>query len=84
MITNDSLTFMASDSPPGMNYEVGNHICLSLAGSDGDKLQKFWDGLSQGGQVTMKLEKQVWGDEFGMFTDKFGMGLMVNITGAQG
>jgi PhnB protein len=28
----------------------------------------------------MPLEKQVWGDEFGMFTDKFGMTWMVNIT----
>ena len=80
MIKNDSLTFMASDSPPGMDYKVGNHISLSLAGTDAEMLRKFWDGLSQGGQVTMPMEKQVWGDEFGMFTDKFGMSWMVNIT----
>ena len=27
----------------------------------------------------MPLEKQMWGDEFGMCTDRFGVGWMVNI-----
>jgi PhnB protein len=27
----------------------------------------------------MPLEKQAWGDEFGMVTDRFGIGWMVNI-----
>jgi PhnB protein len=31
----------------------------------------------------MPLEKQVWGDEFGMCTDQFGIGWMVNIAGQQ-
>jgi PhnB protein len=30
--------------------------------------------------VTMPLEKQMWGDEFGMCTDKFGVPWMVNVT----
>ena len=80
MLQNDALTLMASDLPPGMEYNVGNHISLSLAGTDAEQLKKFWDGLSQGGQVTMPLEKQVWGDEFGMFADKFGMNWMINIS----
>jgi PhnB protein len=29
--------------------------------------------------VTVPLEKQVWGDEFGMCADRFGMAWMVNI-----
>ena len=29
----------------------------------------------------MPLEKQMWGDEFGMCTDKFGVAWMVNIAG---
>ena len=80
MISNGAVTLMASDSQPGVEYRIGNHISLSLAGSNGDELKRFWDGLSQGGTVTMPLEKQVWGDEFGMFTDKFGMLWLVNIT----
>ena len=31
----------------------------------------------------MPLEKQMWGDEFGMCVDKFGVAWMVNITPAQ-
>jgi PhnB protein len=80
MLQNDILILMASDSQPGTEYIIGNHISLSLAGTDADLLRKYWDGLSQGGNVFMPLEKQVWGDEFGMFTDKFGMTWMVNIT----
>ena len=29
----------------------------------------------------MPLEKQMWGDEFGMCTDRFGVAWMVNIAG---
>ena len=29
----------------------------------------------------MPLEKAPWGDQFGMLTDKFGVGWMVNISG---
>jgi PhnB protein len=32
----------------------------------------------------VKLEKQMWGDEFGMCADKFGVTWMVNIAGQQG
>ena len=35
--------------------------------------------LSEGGTVTMPLEKQMWGDTFGMVLDRFGISWMVNI-----
>ena len=35
--------------------------------------------LSDGGDVTMPMQKQAWGDEFGMVTDKFGIPWLVNI-----
>ena len=31
----------------------------------------------------MPLEKQMWGDEFGMCSDRFGIDWMVNIAGEQ-
>jgi PhnB protein len=31
----------------------------------------------------MPLEKQMWGDEFGMFVDKYGIAWMVDITGVE-
>lgn len=44
-------------------------------------LRRWFDALAEGGTITMPLEKQVWGDEFGMLTDKYGISWMVNIAG---
>ena len=77
--TPDGFTLMASDtapawarSPPGRNFAV------SLSGDD-DALRGYWKGLAEGGTITMPLEKQMWGDEFGMLTDRFGIPWLVNI-----
>lgn len=53
---------------------------LSLSGMDEAKLRKMFDSLSGGGKVTMPLDRQFWGDTFGMLTDKYGIDWMVNIT----
>ena len=81
--TDSGYTLMASDMPPGMEHSPGNNITVSLSGDDGDELRGYWEKLSGGGQVTMPLEKQMWGDEFGMCTDRFGVSWMVNITQPQ-
>jgi|SRR5437868_11443571 len=67
----------ASDSPKASKESA--KVELSLSGSDGAKLRSFWEGLSAGGKVTMPLQKQFWGAEFGMLQDKFGVDWMVNI-----
>ena len=79
--TPDGFTLMASDTPPGMEAASGTSITVSLSGDDADKLRGYWDQLTEGAKVTMPLERQVWGDEFGQFTDKFGIQWMVNIAG---
>jgi PhnB protein len=78
----NGFTLMASDTPDGMDYPGpgGGTITISLSGDDNDDLRGYWDKLSDGGQVTMPLAKQMWGDEFGMCTDKFGTSWMVNIS----
>ncbi|MGY4101162.1 VOC family protein [Nocardia sp. R16R-3T] len=73
-------TLMASDTPPGMEYTPGSSISISLSGDDAEELRGYWDKLSDGGTVTVPLEKQVWGDEFGMCLDRFGVAWMVNIS----
>lgn len=77
------IVLMASDTPPGMDYNPGQNITISLSGDDGATLRGYWDALSAGGNVTVELAKQMWGDEFGSFTDKFGIGWLVNIAGAE-
>ena len=77
--TDGGYTLMASDLAPGMDHMPGRNITISLSGDDGDELRGYWEKLTDGGQVTMPLEKQIWGDEFGMCTDKYGTPWMVDI-----
>ena len=79
LVSPSGYNIMGSDTPPGMTREAGNNITMSLSGDDADELRGYWDQLSEGGTVTMPLEKQMWGDEFGQCTDKFGINWMVNI-----
>ena len=81
--TDSGFTLMASDTPAGMQRNPGDTITISLSGDDADSLRGYWEKLSDGGTVTMPLEKQMWGDEFGMCTDKFGIPWMVNVTQQQ-
>ncbi|GAA4707433.1 VOC family protein [Phytohabitans rumicis] len=75
----NGFTLMGADTPPGTEHEPGNNISISLSGDDADLLRGYWAKLSGGGTVTVPLEKQMWGDEFGMCMDRFGIAWMVNI-----
>jgi len=77
--TDNGLTIMASDGPPGAELTRGDNITISLSGQDAEDLRGYWHKLSDGGSVTMPLEKQMWGDEFGMCVDRFGIPWMVDI-----
>jgi PhnB protein len=79
--TPNGLTLMASDTAHGMEFNPGSSYSVSLSGDDDADLRGYWDKLSDGGEVSMPLEKAPWGDSFGMCTDKFGVPWMVNITG---
>jgi PhnB protein len=79
VLKNDTLTFMASDNAPGVEVKFGDNISMSIAGADEGLLTKFFNGLAEGGKIDMPLAKQIWGDTFGMLTDKFGIHWMINI-----
>jgi PhnB protein len=81
--TGAGYTLMGSDAPSHMEYKPLNGVSISLSGDDGDILRGYWEKLSGAGTVTMPLEKQMWGDEFGMCTDQFGIDWMVNISQPQ-
>lgn len=77
----NGITFMASDTPDRMEYKVGTNFSMSLSGDNEAELTGYFKKLSAGGTITMPLEKAIWGDTFGMLTDKFGIAWLVNITG---
>ncbi|HEX3751083.1 MAG TPA: VOC family protein [Streptosporangiaceae bacterium] len=80
--TSAGYVLMGADVPSHMEFERPAGFAVSLSGDD-DALHGYFDQLATGGTVTMPLAKQVWGDEFGMLTDQFGIQWMVNIGAPQ-
>ena len=78
--TPSGFTLMGADTPPGMEYTPGNTFAVSVSGDDDAELRGYWEKLSADGNVSVPLEKQMWGDVFGMCTDRFGVPWMVNIS----
>jgi PhnB protein len=76
-------TIMGADTPEGMTHTPGDAMTVSLSGDDSAELHGYWDKLAATGKVTMPLEKQMWGDEFGMVVDQFGVPWMINIGQSQ-
>lgn len=76
-------TITASDATGDAEYQPIAGCSPSLSGDDAGLLRGYWDKLSAGDTVTMPLDTQVWGDEFGMCVDRFGISWMVNVTQPQ-
>jgi len=60
------------------NYQSGNNFSISINTGSKEEADKLFNGLSAGGNVSMPMNNTFWGAYFGMFTDKFGIGWMVN------
>jgi PhnB protein len=82
--TPEGFTIMGADVPPGMEYQEGTNISVSLSGDDASRLRGLWEKLSEGGNVTVPLARQMWGDEFGACEDRFGISWMVDIGAPEG
>jgi PhnB protein len=52
---------------------------LSITVPDEAEADRLFAALSEGGLVTMPLEKTFWAPKFGMLQDKFGVGWMVSV-----
>lgn len=76
----NGITFMAADTPNSMEYKPGTNFSMSLSGDNEAELRGYFDKLAADGTVVMALNKAPWGDTFGMFTDKFGVPWLVNIS----
>ena len=81
--TTTGYTIMAADVTSEMAYQPMAGCSLSLSGDDADALREYWQKLSGSGTVTMPMQKQAWGDEFGMCVDGFGVPWLVNISQPQ-
>jgi PhnB protein len=77
----NGIVFMGADTPNAMEYRPGRNMSMSLSGDNEELLRGWFEKLSAGGKAGQPLTKAPWGDTFGMFTDKFGVEWLVNITG---
>jgi PhnB protein len=71
---------MASDKMPGQSDVSGDNVTISISGynDDAEAMRGYFQGLSHGGTVIMPLEMQMWGDEYGLLEDRFGVRWMVD------
>jgi PhnB protein len=80
--TDAGFTLMGADTPSFMERRTGSAITVSLSGDEAEALRGYWAKLAEGATVSTPLEKQMWGDEFGQLTDRYGVDWLVNIAGA--
>ena len=71
---------MGSDTSEAFGHKtvVGNNFSISINADSKEEAEKLFKGLSEGGKVTMPMNKTFWGAYFGMFTDRFGIKWMIN------
>jgi PhnB protein len=73
-------TLMGSDAggewAPSM--QVGNNISISITATSKAEADRIFNGLANGGKITVPLAITFWGDYFGMCTDKFNINWMMS------
>ena len=74
----DGFSLMASDNRPASHQEKDGDVALCIGFSDEADARAAFEKLSAGGRVTVPLQKAFWGALFTEFTDKYGIGWMIN------
>lgn len=69
---------MASDSDGKRNVTFGDNFSIALDFKSDGEIERAFNAMQTGGQVTMALQDTFWGAKFGMCTDKFGVNWMFN------
>jgi PhnB protein len=82
--TDDGYMIMGADVMSDKEYEPIKGTSVSISGDDSEQLHRYWVELSAGGNISVPLAKQPWGDEFGVCTDRFGVPWMIDIGEPQG
>lgn len=76
----DETSLLGSDYIEGFGppLVIGNNYSLSVDLKSKEEADRIFNGLAEGGQVTMPLADTFWGAYFGMLTDRFGINWMVS------
>lgn len=71
---------MGTDTLESMGHKltVGNNVHLNLEPDTREEADRLFAALSEGGVVQMPMQEMFWGAYWGSFTDRFGIGWMIN------
>ncbi len=76
----DGHVLMATDAigEHAKDAVIGTNFSLSVSADTKEEADKIFNGVAEGGEITMPLADTFWGAYFGMCKDKFGIQWMVN------
>jgi PhnB protein len=75
-----SFQLMASDAMEGAESTWGGtRVYLAFIGDNLDEVRGYFERLGADGSVGVALEKQPWGDTYGLVMDKYGIEWMFDI-----
>ncbi len=62
----------------GQVTKFGDSVTITLCTLNEEQTKQIYNALSEGGKVSMPLEKTFWADLYATFTDKFGINWALN------
>lgn len=79
-ITIGDAVLMGSDTGGewGAKFKQGNNFSVSINADSKEQADQLFESLSEGGVVTMPIDKTFWGSYFGSCEDQFGVNWMVS------
>jgi PhnB protein len=80
LLLENGIVIMGSDAPEahGLKVVPGNNVHMMINAESEAEAEKIYKGLSNGGKVTMPLQKMFWGALYASFADKYGVNWMIN------
>lgn len=71
---------MLSDTFPGMEHTIGNHITVTVNTDTADEATSIFNKLEVGGEVKMPIQETFWSPAYGSVTDKYGVQFQISCT----
>ena len=81
-LKSENFLLYASDCMPGASVTMGDSVTLNIMTGNTHYADLFAK-LAEKGTVIMPLEKQFWGDTYGLVRDTYGIQWSVNITSSK-
>jgi PhnB protein len=76
----EQVWLMGADSSElfGQTTKFGDCVTITICTSNEEETRKIYNALSEGGEISMPLEKTFWADLYAVFADKFGITWAIN------